>query len=660
MKAKALLFVSLILLIGLNLSCSDSQNRPDPESFQLLRVSSTSGLLSTAQLSENISILPTFTLEFTASVDSQSVKNAIKVHKVNSPTLEKFTFSFFDSGKTVQIKSADSLDYKSNYILELESTLKGFDGQEFPGISYNFSTENGKISLLKATLNTINLLGTNTIADIDYSSQVFEFEFSEELPANSISNFSLQPNANYVANLSANKKKITLTISDDLNYYSRYSIIISSALISTKDFDFKGFSKTFYTGLNPSKKFPQLSDDELLTLVQQKTFSYFWDYAHPVSGLARERKGSGETVTIGGSGFGVMALLVGVQRNFITRSQAVTQLAKITNFLKNADRFHGVWPHWLNGSTGKTISFSTNDDGADLVESALMAQGLITAREFLNPALQEENAVIIVINELLDSIEWDWFTRGGQNVLYWHWSPTKGWAMNMQINGYNEALIVYVLAASSKTHAIDKSVYTNGWARNGSIRNNREFYGHTLPLGFDYGGPLFFAHYSFLGLDPRNLSDEYANYWEQNRAHSLINYEHSVRNPKSKIGYSENSWGFTASDEPSGYGVHEPTRDNGTITPTAALSSFPYTPVESMKALNHFYYTLGDKLWGEYGFYDAFNPTLGWWANSYLAIDEGPILLMIENHRSGMLWDLFMQAPEVQSGLEKLGFSTGN
>jgi hypothetical protein len=307
-----------------------------------------------------------------------------------------------------------------------------------------------------------------------------------------------------------------------------------------------------------------------------------------------------------------------------------------------------------------TLDEWTNDNGADLVETAFMAQALITVREFLNPTIQSENDVITVINELLDSIEWDWFTRDGQDVLYWHWSPDKNWAMNMQIRGYNEALIVYVLAASSKNHAINKSVYTNGWSRNGSIKNGKDFYGYTLPVGYDYGGPLFFSHYSFLGLDPRNLSDVNANYWQQNRMHSLINHEHCVRNPYSKIGYSENSWGLTASDEPSGYGVHEPTRDNGTISPTAALSSFPYTPEESMKALKHFYYVLGDKLWGEYGFYDAFNPSSGWWANSFLAIDQGPILVMIENHRSGMLWDLFMQAPEVQTGLQKLDFSTGN
>jgi len=660
MKEKLILFISVLVMSSWSFSCTESQNRPDPEVFQLLRVSSTSGLLSTTQTIEDISVSPQFTVEFTSSVDSQSVKNSISLKKENSSTNIELEFSFFDSGKTIQIKTVNSLDFKSIYSLQIGAELKGFEGQAFPGVSYSFLTESGTLSLLKATINGINLLTSSSITDINYSSQVFEFEFSEALPTGIESKFVMQPNANFSAVLSTDKKKVSLTVSEDLDYYTKYSIIISSGLKSENNFEFQGFSKAFNTGLNSSAKFPQLSDEELLTLVQKQTFTYFWDYAHPVSGLARERRGSGETVTIGGSGFGVMGILVGVHRNFITRTEAVTRLAKIANFLKNADRFHGVWPHWMNGSSGKTIAFSTNDNGADLVETAFMAQGLITAREFLNPQDVTENEVIIVINEILDSIEWDWFTRDGQDVLYWHWSPDKNWAMNMRITGYNEALIVYVLAASSKNHSIAKSVYTNGWTRNGAIKNNKVFYGYTLPVGYDYGGPLFFAHYSFLGLDPRNLSDINANYWEQNRMHSLINYEHSVRNPYSKIGYSEHSWGLTASDEPSGYGVHEPTKDNGTISPTAALSSFPYTPVESMKAIKHFYYILGDKLWGEYGFYDAFNPTLGWWANSFLAIDQGPILLMIENHRSGFLWDLFMQAPEVKSGLEKLDFSTGN
>ena len=213
------------------------------------------------------------------------------------------------------------------------------------------------------------------------------------------------------------------------------------------------------------------------------------------------------------------------------------------------------------------------------------------------------------------------------------------------------------MAASSTTYGIEPIVYQTGWAGTSYFVNGKTFYGIKLPLGFDYGGPLFFAHYSFLGLDPRKLTDSRANYWEQNRNHTLINREYCIQNPKKFVAYSQDCWGLTASDDNTGYGVHEPTRDIGVISPTAALSSFPYTPDESLKVIKYLYYVLGDRAWGEYGFYDAFNVTEAWWGKSYLAIDLGPIIVMIENQRTGLLWDLFMSAPEVQSGLTKLGFS---
>ena len=231
--------------------------------------------------------------------------------------------------------------------------------------------------------------------------------------------------------------------------------------------------------------------------------------------------------------------------------------------------------------------------------------------------------------------------------------------MNMQIRGWNEALIVYVLAASSPTHTIPKQVYDEGWARNGAMRNGNTYYGVQLPLGPPLGGPLFFSHYSFLGLDPKGLTDAYADYWQQNVAHSQINFNYSVANPKGFVGYSNSIWGLTASDNNvGGYSAHAPDNDLGIISPTAAISSLPYTPEQSMNALRFFYYKLGDKLWKEYGFVDAFNLTNLWFASSFLAIDQGPMIIMIENHRSALLWDLFMSAPEIKSGLQKLGFQS--
>ena len=405
----------------------------------------------------------------------------------------------------------------------------------------------------------------------------------------------------------------------------------------------------------------QISDSALLDLVQKQTFKYFWDFAHPVSGMSRERSNEAygygnEVVTTGGTGFGVMSVIVATERKWIRRDTAARFLLKMVNFLLKADSYHGVFPHWLNGATGKTIPFSRKDDGADLVESSYLFQGLLCVRQYFNGNDPVERELRNRIGWLWGEIEWNWFTNGGQEVLYWHWSPNNGWAMNFPVRGFNECLIMYVLAASGERYPVSPAVYHRGWAESNFFKNGKEFYGIKLPLGFDYGGPLFFSHYSFLGLDPRNLKDRYANYWEQNRNHTLINREHCVRNPGKFKGYGPDCWGLTASDAVNGYDAHSPSNDHGTISPTAALSAFPYTPEYSMQALRHFYYDLGPKIWGEYGFVDAFNETKNWQAKSYLAIDQGPIIVMIENYRSGLLWKLFMSCPEIQGGLKKLGF----
>lgn len=420
--------------------------------------------------------------------------------------------------------------------------------------------------------------------------------------------------------------------------------------------------KKISEGIKPEMKIRKnLTDDQLLDLVQKQTFRYFWDFAHPVSGMARERSNvafeyGNEVVTTGGTGFGVMATIVAAERKFITREQAAARTKKIVDFLWKADMFHGAFPHWLNGETGKVIRFSPKDDGADIVETAFLFEGLLTARQYYTEDNATERDIRNKILWLWEGIEWNWFTQN-QNVLYWHWSPNNGWSMNHQIRGYNECLMTYILAASAPKYAIDKKVYDEGWAMSNTFFNGKKFNDITLPLGFDGGGPLFFSHYSYLGLDPRGLKDKYADYWEQNKNHTLINRAYCIENPKNYKGYGANSWGLTASDSWQGYAAHSPAEDLGVITPTAALSAFPYTPEYSMQALKHFYYDLGDKIWSEYGFVDAFSEQHNWYAKSHLAIDQGPIIIMIENYRSGLLWKLFMSSPEVQRGLTKLGFT---
>lgn len=457
----------------------------------------------------------------------------------------------------------------------------------------------------------------------------------------------------YSVSSGPNEYSVILKFSDKFSHFNTYSLVLDEGENLGLLLD-EQYVYVFTTCYDPSEKFPRISTEELLTLVQQKTFAYFWDYAHPTSGLTRERKGSDDTVTSGGSGFGLMAIIAAVERGFISREDAYARLLKIVNFLsEKAERFHGAFSHWLNGSSGAAIAFSTYDNGADLVETSFLMEGLLACRNYFSDPAEAE--LREKITALWEAVEWDWFLRDGK--LYWHWSPNYDWKMNMAVSGWNEALITYVLAASSPTHPISKADYTGGWAKNGGIRNGKKFYGITLPLGSDYGGPLFFAHYSFMGLDPRGLSDQYADYWEQNVAHSRINQAYCAANPKNQAGYSASCWGLTASDIPSGYTASSPTNDNGVIAPTAALSSMPYTPEESIAAMEYFYYILGDRLFGQYGFHDAFSLGARWIASSYIAIDQGPIVVMIENYRSGAIWNAFMADPDVTTGLAKLGFT---
>ncbi len=414
-----------------------------------------------------------------------------------------------------------------------------------------------------------------------------------------------------------------------------------------------------------------ISDDSLFTLVQYKTFQYFWDGAEPTSGAARERfhvdnvypDNDKNIVTSGGTGFGVMAILVGIERKFITREEGVVRLTKLIDFLEKADRFHGAWPHWLNGETGKVKPFGQKDDGGDLVETSYLLQGLLCVRQYFKDGNEAEKNLAARADELWKGVEFDWYRQVNKNVLYWHWSPKYQWEMNFPVEGYNECLIMYVLGAASPTHGVPAEVYHQGWARGGAIRNDsaHQQYGYHLDLKHNgapqYGGPLFWSHYSFLGLDPRKLKDRYADYWQHNVNHTLINRQYCIENPKGFKDYGENSWGLTAGYSVKFYAAHSPGEDMGVISPTAALSSFPYTPEASMKAMRHFYFDLGDKIFGQYGFYDGFSVHHEWYQPWYLAIDQGPIVVMMENQRSGLLWNLFMSCPEVISGLDKLGFS---
>ena len=399
-----------------------------------------------------------------------------------------------------------------------------------------------------------------------------------------------------------------------------------------------------------------LGDEALLDTVERCTIKYFTDFADPATGLARERDKdmNGKIVTIGGSGFGMMAVIAGAERGYYPEAEGVERIGRMVGSLERLERFHGAWAHWYDADSGNPFSFSEFDDGGDLVETAFMVQGLLTARQWLEG---KDSLLAGRCDKLWKDVEWDWYTRGTDS-LYWHWSKNWGWKMNHRIKGFDETLITYVLAASSPTHPIDAKVYEACYKKSDYYYNGKEYYGIKLPLGMELGGPLFFCHYSFLGLDPRGLKDGYTDYFERNTAHTLIHYEYAKDNPKGHKGLGENLWGFTSSDDPDvGYCSHHPGTpdENGTVSPTAAISSIVYTPNESLKLMGYLFYET--PMFGPYGFYDAYNPGReNPVVDHYLAIDQGPEAVMIENYRSALLWKLFMSSPEILPGLKKLGF----
>ena len=407
----------------------------------------------------------------------------------------------------------------------------------------------------------------------------------------------------------------------------------------------------------------KLPDAQLLEHVQRQTFRFFWEGADPLTGLAPDRRKTfdmpaDDLVTIGGSGMGVMAIIVAVERGWISRDAALERIHLMLDFLFRATCYHGVFAHFINARTGAPIPLSRKDDGGDLVETSFLIMGLLCARQYFDRDTLIEKSLRGRVTGLWEEVEWNWYTQGGRNLLYWHWSPNNGFAMDHEIHGWDECLVTYLLAVAAPRYPVDPAAYHRGFASGRGFINGKSYYGIELPLGMPYAGPLYFSHYSFCGIDPRHLSDQYADYWQQNVRHVQINRAHCIANPLKFKGYGPNCWGLTASDDPEGYLAHAPDKDNGTISPTAALASIAYAPQEVMQTLRHFLNTYGEKIWGRYGFVDAFCESRDWYAKTFLAIDQGPIILMIENYRTGLLWNLFMSVPEVRAGLRTLDFKS--
>lgn len=401
------------------------------------------------------------------------------------------------------------------------------------------------------------------------------------------------------------------------------------------------------------------NQEELLTDVQRASFDYFYLYAHPVSGLARaSARRNPDICAIGASGMGLFNLGVGIERGFITRQEGVEQVLKVLRFLsEKADRFHGAFPHFINGKTGVVIPFSKYDDGADIVETAFLMEGVLFAREYFSRENPDETEIRALADGLWRGVEWDWFVNQSNPIpaMIWHWSPRYGWKKNLYILGFNECQIVYVLALASPTHPINPKCYWKGWESGNYAAESAQF-GIRVELGGcgDIGPPLFFAHYSYLGLDPHELEFHGRSYFDHFRDFCLVQNLYAESRRAVHKGYGA-LWGITASAGPDGYRAFAPgLRDNGTLAPTASLSSMPYVPTESISCLLVMYEKYGSRLWGPFGFYDAFNFSRDWVSKTYLCIDEGPIAPMIENYRTGLCWKTFMKAPEIGPILKML------
>lgn len=405
-----------------------------------------------------------------------------------------------------------------------------------------------------------------------------------------------------------------------------------------------------------------MTDDELLTMVQEASLRYYWESDEPHSGMARESNpGSDDMIAVGASGFGIMAMIVGADRGFITHQQAIERLLQITAFLERADRFHGAWPHFLSGATGHRLPvFDMYDDGADLVETSFVIEGLLSARQYFRHDGPSGQELYDRITRLWEGVDWNWFRATPQrDALYWHWSPEYSFHIANRLTGWNEVMITYLEAIASPTHPIPASDYYSGWAGEGignHYANGKSYYGITLPVGGGTGGPLFFTDYSFMGFNPAKFHDRFTNYFDNNRAQALINQAYCVHDPNHWKGYGADTWGLTAVDGPWHYVPYEPTADldDGTIAPTGAISAMAYTPEASMAALRHFYRDLGAQVWSIYGFRDAFNLQDNWYSGITMGLNQAPMAVMIENHRTGLVWKYFMANPEIETMLQKL------
>jgi hypothetical protein len=413
-----------------------------------------------------------------------------------------------------------------------------------------------------------------------------------------------------------------------------------------------------YPGITAS---PTLTTEALLDSLQRTSFEYFWEQANPVNGLIRDRSQTGSPCSIAAQGFGISAICIAIDHGWVTREAGRARIRLGMQTLWNGPQsdasfgvngYKGLFYHFLDINSGmRTWSCELST-----IDTALLMAGILDAREYFDTADAGDVELRALADSLYQRVDWD-FMRSGGGAIKMGWKPGTGFNGYGYWIGYNEAMILYVLALGSPTHPVPATAW--GFWTTGYQWQTQ--YGQTYVIF----PPLFGHQYSHCWIDYRHIWDSYMQargitYFENSRRATLAQQAYCIANPGGWVGYGATTWGLTASDDPDGYTAHgapPALNDDGTITPTAPASSLPFAPEIVIPTLQNLYDTYGAMIWGQYGFKDAFNYSRFWFGPDYIGIDEGPIVIMIENYLNGAVWRRCGTSPYIVTGLARAGFT---
>jgi hypothetical protein len=414
----------------------------------------------------------------------------------------------------------------------------------------------------------------------------------------------------------------------------------------------------------PAAARAQMTDNQFLDTLQRACFDFFWQEANPSNGLIKDRSSATSPSSIASIGFGLSAICIGIDHGWITREagrdRVLTTLRTFWNGPQGTGEssvmgYKGFFYHFLDMNTGhRTWSCELSS-----IDTGLLLAGIIDAKQYFDAADSLDGVVRALADSIYYRMDWNWF-RNGDPSIEMGWVPSTKFGTFGPWIGYNEAMILYILALGSPTYPVPAGVWQT-WTSGYSYRIH---YGYAF-IEFP---PLFGHQYSHCWIDFRSINDAVMRprgftYFENSRRATLAQRAYCAANPKAWVGYSDTLWGITACDSPPGplypysaRGAPPAQNDDGTIAPTAVGGSIAFAPEVCIPTLRSMYDTYRSQIWMKYGFRDAFNLTQNWWGPDVIGIDQGPIIIMIENYRTQRVWNRFMRNPDIQRGLERAGF----